>query len=76
MARQYSLSDVPSDSDALNVDYDIPGKNIGHYEPVLSDERRVARKYSLSDDTSDSDALNVDNNIVGKKTNLSWIMSL
>ena len=43
MARQYSLSDVTSDSDALNVDNTILGENASHHEPVPSDERGVAR---------------------------------
>ena len=64
----HSLSDVTSDSDALNVDNDIVGEKSSHHGPVSSDEGGVARKYSLSDVTSDSDALNVDNNIVGEKS--------
>ena len=64
MARKYLLSDVASDSDALNVDNDIARETeviMGH---SLSDERGVARKYPLSDVAGDRDALNVDNDIV------------
>ena len=66
MAHKYLLSDVTSDSNALNVDNDIVVKKPSHHGPCLSDGRGVARKYLLSDVTSDSDALNVDNDIVSK----------
>ena len=66
MAHKYLLSDVTSDSNALNVDNDIVVKKPCHHGPCLSDGRGVARKYLLSDVTSDSDALNVDNDIISE----------
>ena len=37
VARKYSLSDVSSDSDALNVDDDIVGETLGHHGSGISD---------------------------------------
>ena len=48
MARKYPLSDVASDSGALNVDNDIVGVAPSHHGPGASNECGVARKYPLS----------------------------
>ena len=53
VARKYSLSDVTSDSDALNVNKNIVGEKPCHHGPFSLDQRGVARKYSLSEVTSD-----------------------
>ena len=63
---KYPLSDVRSDSDALNVDNDIVSKTPSHHEPDLSDQHGVVSKYPLSDIPTVSDPLNVDNYIVGE----------
>ena len=43
MARKYPLSDVGSDSDALNVNIDVVGEIPRHPEPSSVDAREVSR---------------------------------
>ena len=43
VARKYPLGDVGSDSDALNVNFDIVGEIPRHPEPGSADAREVTR---------------------------------
>ena len=66
MARKYSLSDVASDSDALDVDNDIVGRTPSFLRPGPSDESLAAREYLRMAVASDSGALNIDDDIVNE----------
>ena len=66
MARNYSLSDVASDSEALDVDNDIVGRTPSFLRPGPSGESVVTRKYPRIAVASGSVALNIDNDRVGE----------
>ena len=63
MARKYPLSDVASNSDALNVDYDIVGVTPRHLRLGPNDARVATRKPLVDDMELDNTSSDVDSNI-------------